>query len=85
MAATARIKDAKTVTVTANEVHTALNKGDKFLLAIVLVDGDPVHGDQVEGPFYIRQPFTKEPEPFATSIQYDLDKPLAVANSAMDV
>ncbi len=74
-----RIKDAKTVTVTANEVHTALNKGDKFILAIVLVDGD-----EVDGPYYIRQPFTKEPEPFATSIQYDIDKLLAMARDAME-
>jgi hypothetical protein len=71
-----RVHDAKTVTVTSNEVHTALNKGDTFFLAIVLVDGD-----EVDGPYYVRQPFTQEPEPFATSIQYDLDTLLAMATS----
>lgn len=66
--------------MTANEVHTASNKGEQFLLAIVLVDGETV-----EGPYYLRQPFTKEPEPFATSIQYDLDTLLAMATTAVDV
>jgi hypothetical protein len=75
-----RVKGAKTVTVTSNEIHMALNKGEPFLLAIVLVDGD-----EVEGPYYVRQPFTQEPEPFATSIQYDLDTLLGMAKSAGEV
>ena len=75
-----RAKGATTVTVTANEIHTALNKGQKFLLAIVIVDGD-----QVDGPHYLRQPFTVEPDPFATSIQYDLAQLLALAKPAAEV
>lgn len=75
-----RIPGAKTVTVTSNEVHTALNKGDKFFLAICIVDGE-----SVDGPHYVRQPFTREPEPFATSIQYDLKELLAMATPAGEV
>lgn len=50
-----RAKDATTITVSSNEVKTSLNQGDKFILAIVLVDGD-----QVDGPYYIRNPFKSE-------------------------
>ena len=50
-----RVKDATTITVSSNEVKTSLNQGDKFILAIVLVDGD-----QVDGPYYIRNPFKSE-------------------------
>ena len=52
-----RAKGQTTITVTANEIITALNQGDKFILAIVIVDGDCY-----DGPYYIRQPFTKEPD-----------------------
>ena len=35
-----RAKDASTITVTRNEILYGLNQSDKFLLAVVLVDGD---------------------------------------------
>ena len=35
-----RAKGADTITVTRNEILYALNQADKFVLAIVLVDGD---------------------------------------------
>jgi len=44
------------ITVTSNEIRAGLNQGDKFYLAIVLIDGD-----QVDGPHYIRRPFDQEP------------------------
>ena len=62
-----RTKGADVVIVTRNEICTALNQGDKFWLAIVLVEGD-----RVEGPHYIQQPFTQEPEPGATAVAYQL-------------
>lgn len=34
------------------EILAGFNRGEKFLLAIVLVNGD-----RHEGPFYVRQPF----------------------------
>lgn len=52
-----RAKGATTLTVTRNEIITALNKPDQFLLAIVLVGED----GQPEGPFYLDKPFDTEP------------------------
>lgn len=43
--------------MTRNEISYGLNQKDQFILAIVLVDGD-----DIEGPFYVRQPFTQEPD-----------------------
>ena len=62
-----RVHSAETVTVTTNEVLMGLNKGDRFILAVVLVDGDTV-----DGPHYIRSPFTKEPDAGAASVNYTL-------------
>jgi hypothetical protein len=58
-----RAKGADTVTVTKNEVLTALNKPDDYYLALVLVDGD-----DASRPLYIPRPFSKEPEFFMTTI-----------------
>ena len=69
-----RAKGANTVTVTRNEILYGLNQQDKFMLAIVLVDGD-----QHEGPFYVTKPFTQEPDWAVTSINLDLDQLLAKA------
>ena len=62
-----RIAGATTVTVTRNEILTALNKPDEFLLAIVVIKDDTA-----EPPIYIRRPFGKEPDFAATSVNYDL-------------
>jgi superfamily II DNA or RNA helicase len=69
-----RAKCQSTVTVTRNEVIYGLNQADKFILAIVLVDSD-----RHEGPFYVRKPFTQEPDWAVTSINLDLDQLLARA------
>jgi hypothetical protein len=69
-----RVKGATTVTVTRNEILYGLNQADKFILAIVLVDGD-----LVEGPFYVVKPFTQEPDWAVTSINLDLDQLLSKA------
>lgn len=53
-----RAKGAAPVTVTKNEIHTALNKPDQFLLAVVLIGES---GD-VEGPYYVSRPFTQPPD-----------------------
>jgi superfamily II DNA or RNA helicase len=58
-----RVKGADTVTVTKNEVLTALNKPDSYFLALVIVDGDTV-----SPPVYVPRPFSKEPEFFMTTI-----------------
>jgi hypothetical protein len=67
-----RAKGASTVTVTRNEILYGLNQQDKFMLAIVVVDGDPQDGGHCEGPFYVRRPFTQEPDWAVTSINLDL-------------
>jgi superfamily II DNA or RNA helicase len=70
-----RVKGAETVTVTYNEVLYAFNQGDKFVLAIVLID----EGDRTEGPFYLRNIFDREPSWGVASINYKLAELLARA------
>ncbi len=63
-----RAKGQSTITVSRNEIIYALNQTDKFLLAIVIVDGD-----DHDGPHYIRNPFNSEPDFGVASINYDLN------------
>ena len=69
-----RAKGQSTITVTRNEILYGLNQQDKFILAIVIVDGD-----SHEGPYYVTKPFTQEPDWAVTSINLDLDQLLAKA------
>ncbi len=69
-----RAKGQDTVTVTSNEIRHGLNQKEKFVLAIVLVDGD-----QVEGPFYVNEPFTQEPDWATTSVNLNLSLLLSKA------
>jgi len=62
-----RADDADTVMVTRNEILTALNKPDAFVLAIVEVSNG--FGGQ---PRYLRRPFQREPDFGATSVIYKL-------------
>ena len=71
-----RAKGQSTITVSRNEIIYALNQTDKFLLAIVIVDGD-----NHEGPHYIRNPFNSEPDFGVASINYDLGELLSKAVS----
>lgn len=61
-----RQKGSTTVTVTRNEILTALNKPDEFILAIVEVDGVQTH------TIYIRKPFTHAPDQGACSVNYEI-------------
>jgi superfamily II DNA or RNA helicase len=61
-----RAAGATTVCVTRNEILTALNKPDNYLLAIVEVDGDRAT------PCYVHRPFRSEPDFGVTSVNYDL-------------
>jgi hypothetical protein len=72
-----RVSGADVVTVSRNEICTALNQGEKFWLAIVLVDGDAI-----DGPHYVHQPFAQEPEPGVASINYEVAKLLARAEQS---
>jgi superfamily II DNA or RNA helicase len=69
-----RVKGATTVTVTKNEILTGFNQPDKFILAIVLVDGDAA-----DMPCYIKSPFKSEPEFGISSVNYDLAELLSLA------
>lgn len=69
-----RAQGQTTITVTRNEILYGLNQQDKFILAIVLVDGE-----QCAGPFYVTQPFTQEPDWAVSSINLDLAQLLARA------
>ena len=71
-----RAEGADTVTVTRNEILTALNAQDAFILAIVEVaDG------AAAPPVYVRRPFTREPDFGATSVTYKLADLLARAQA----
>jgi superfamily II DNA or RNA helicase len=63
-----RVKGADTLTVTYNEVVYACNQGDKFVLAIALIS----ETDDVDGLYYIRTPFEREPERGVASLNYKL-------------
>jgi hypothetical protein len=65
-----RAVGAHTVTVTRNEILTALNKPDDFILAIGQVE------DGQQKLVYIRQPFQQEPEFAVESINYNLQEML---------
>ena len=75
-----RIKGAATITVTRNEMLYAFNQGDKFVLAIVLVNED----DSTEGPYYIRRPFDREPGWGVSSVNYNLKELLNRSESRVD-
>jgi len=82
-----RIEGAETVTVTKNEILTALNKPDNFILALVQVPADrnfpagdvfkvktsagsyAVPGEGC-GVRYVREPFQREPDFGASSVNY---------------
>lgn len=65
-----RVKGAGTVTITRNEILYALNQANKFVLAVVMV----AENEATEGPFYVRNPFSSEPEWGVSSVNYDLNE-----------
>jgi superfamily II DNA or RNA helicase len=73
-----RAKGQSTITVTRNEILCGLNQQDKYILAIVLVDGD-----QFEELFYVTKPFTQEPGWAVTSINLDLNQLCARAEKSV--
>ena len=71
-----RAEGAGTVTVTRNEILTALNAPDAYILAVVEV----ANGFAAE-PRYVRAPFAREPDFGATSVTYGLAELLARAEA----
>lgn len=66
-----RTKGATTVTVSKNEILTALNKPDEFILAIVEIDQDITH------TIYLKHPFKNAPDFTATSVNFDIQELIA--------
>lgn len=62
-----RIDGANTVMVTRQEIITSLHEPEKFILAIVQVEGG-----FARQPLYVRRPFTQEPEFGVTAVQVHL-------------
>lgn len=71
-----RVKGVTTVTITRNEIVTALNKPEDFILALVEVDGD-----YASYPRYVRRSFDREPGFAQVSVNYDLKKLLELSES----
>ena len=69
-----RVEGADTVTISRNEILTALNEPEAFILAIVRVS----NGFASE-PRYVRHPFHREPDFGATSVTYKLAELMARA------
>jgi len=69
------LSGAQTITVTRNEILTALNKPDDYILAIVEFLDDGQHRVH-----YLRQPFRREPDFGAASVDYNIAKLLARAS-----
>lgn len=61
-----RIADATEVTVTKNEIITALNAPDNFILAIVTVDADNAH------VVYLKSPFSRSPDFYSVNVTYPI-------------
>lgn len=68
-----RTKGATTVTVSKNEILTALNKPEEFILAIVEVDGDKTN------TVYLKRPFKSVPDFGATSVNYNISDLIATS------
>jgi superfamily II DNA/RNA helicase len=71
-----RVTGAATLTVTRNEILYSLNKPDDFILAIVEFIDE--HNHKVH---YLRQPFSREPDFDAHSVNYDFAELLARAGA----
>ena len=61
-----RVAGADTITVTKNEILTALNKPENYILAIVEID------DEKTKTTYLKKPFTKHPDFASVSVTYNI-------------
>jgi hypothetical protein len=72
-----RIEGAETVTITKNEILTALNKPDDYILAIVEIPSSEKIIERQENQCsmrYVKTPFLKEPDFGVTSVNYSLSE-----------
>ena len=73
-----RVHDADTITVTRNEILYSLNKPDDYRLAIV----EFLDGDSATGSTTFADPFHREPDFGANSVNYSFKDLLARAEPA---
>jgi hypothetical protein len=69
------VSGTDTVTVSKNEILTAFNKPDGYILAIVEVD------DLTTKTIYLKKPFRERPDFAATSVNYDIDELISYADT----
>lgn len=69
-----RAKGQPVITVTANEIMYAMNQKSKFILAIVVVDGE-----NYEGPYYVKNPFDSAPGFGEESRNFSINQLLSLA------
>jgi len=72
-----RVAGADTVTVTKNEILTALNKPEDYILALVFVGANGA-----EKPLYLMKPFDQEPDFATASVNFRLKDLLARVEGA---
>ncbi len=72
---------ADTLTLTYNELYRALNSPEQFILAIVEVDATHGYGVNaiVRPPRYVRNYPFREPDPLASSVNFDLRELLSMS------
>jgi superfamily II DNA or RNA helicase len=68
-----REKGAATITITKNEILTALNKPEQWFLAVVEIDGNNTT------VIYLQEPFHEKPDFSATSVNYNIKDLIANA------
>lgn len=76
-----RAEGATTITVTKNEVLTCLNKPDDYILAIVEFKKDGTE----PAVYYVRNPFQREPDFHASSVNYEMAELLKSAKNMTEL
>ncbi len=72
----AREAQANTITVTRNEILYSRNKPDRYILALVLYEGDIESGAHTV--HYVQRPFERDPDSNACSVNYSMAALLAL-------
>ncbi|MFQ3652539.1 MAG: DUF3883 domain-containing protein, partial [Gemmataceae bacterium] len=70
---------AETVTLTYNELYRALNSPEGFILALVEVDSVGAQGLVPKPPRYVRNYLFREPDPLASSVNFNLRELLSIS------
>lgn len=69
-----RIQGAETMTVTKNEILTALNTDDYILAIVEVPSSEEFIEADISNIYYTKQPFQREPDFGVTSVNYSLNE-----------